>query len=530
MPGRRPPTGPSRAAADGPPAPPGRGRPLAGRALAIDVLLAVALLAVLQALFVVRVFAGRESNATIAYSLPAANLVEGRGLRVPQLGHQFDLDRFWLLNAPLTAMGQAPLFAAFGARRLADLAGVLILADLNLLALVAIVRRALGLRSWALALALACAFATNLLTLSELSNQRYCTIGFALLALTFLPAGGGGEEEGVVRAPPAWQWLVAGSLPLAHISFAVASAAWLAWHGGRLLRARAVGGRPEVSRWGLAALAVTAVLDAAWYGRVGMVRAQLLPHLSYGHFRTFPPLMGFWGVPARSVYVWPSRAVHVAVMAVAAGVVAACARPSGRRRLGPVLLPAGLLCALLVVDLGRSFFYLYYFLSGTGVVLLFAFRTPRARRSAAVGLGALAAANLGCALWMTAKLRPTFVDTPATVAFLTGQTRPGDRIVIGPPFVLASAARRLPAGRVIPRVVPMPYYLADFDEAAFRREVAGAADVYVGAEAWFTRQLEYSLDPSPPAPIFPGADVRRAVFDGVEVIVARRPAGGSPAP
>lgn len=499
-----------------------------GRLIAIlDGILAAALFATIVWVDFRVVFQPPESDNTVAYSLPAANLAARGRLYLPQLGSQYHLDRYWLLNSPLMACGQWPFFTLLGTTRHADLSGVVTLAALHALIVIAIVRRALGLRRLAPAVFLGIPFLLHFQILGELTCQRYFVIGFGLMALAFLPVAS--AETG---RRPTWQWLLVGALPLVHPALGLAAVAWVAWEAGRWLAPRLFADRdtPPALPWrGLAALAVAAGLAVAWYGRPEMLREQFLPHLRYGNFRGGRHLTGLWSMSASALFAIPSRALNVGLITLAVAVTTAGFRPSGRRRMGLVLLPAVLISALLTIDALRGFNYFAYYLLGAGANLLFALRDRRARGAAIVVLGVLAIGCLGTALRAaSAPIQP--YDTPETVAFLVEHTRPGDRIVLGPPFVLAATAD-LPEGRAVLRVVPSPYFLADFDEARFRSDIAAATDVYLGEERWYNKQLGHHIPATVPHPIF-GADasVTRLEFSGIPVVLARRAAAPHDAP
>src|SRR5258708_950993 len=138
---------------------------------------------------------------------------------MPQLGSQMGLDRFWLLSAPLMAVGPIPWMKAFGAGRIPNLIGLLCLGLLNLAIVMWAVRRVLRLHSWGLTALVALPFLLHRAALSEFYNQRYTALASGMLTLAFLPT---------TSRRPWWQWLAAGLLPLVHPAMLPASILWLA--------------------------------------------------------------------------------------------------------------------------------------------------------------------------------------------------------------------------------------------------------------------------------------------------------------
>jgi len=184
----------------------------------------------------------------------------------------------------------------------------------------------------------------------------------------------------------------------------------------------------------------------------------------------------------------------------------------------PLLPAASAVLFSVAYDATRSFLYAPYYYVGLGPILLGAWASRRARLAliaASVGLGLV---NLAFSARVDLRSPHSRLDTPEALAFLLEHTRPGDRIVAGPPFILASARPELPGGRTIPRVVPQPYYLDPFEEPVYRREIRELTDVYIGTPEWYSRPVW--TEPAGDG-LFPGAEVREFTLEGERIIVAR---------
>jgi hypothetical protein len=452
-------------------------------------------------------FAHPEGVDTLAYGLPAGNLVERGKLALPQLGGQLSLDCIWLWNAPVMGLGPLPAYLIGGTGRLPMLAGVCVLGLAALAAFVLAIKRALGLDSWSLAVLLAYAFLGHRAVLSEFYNQRYSLAALPLMLAAFWPSA--------ARWRPWWQWLAAGCLPLVHPALFPALAVWCAVVAATLIRDIR---RVEARLAGPALFAACLGLAALWYGRPGPLQTQFLAHLRYGNYRTDGSLIGLLTMPASPVASIPSIAGNVAFAALALLVLAGA---MSRRWRGVVLpaLPAALaIAAALWLDYRRGFRYLFVYVPTLAPILFTSLRSsPPWRAAAIVFLGLLALANIG----VSAKVernRPNLAGTSQATAFLVSHTRPGDRICAGFPFVLAAAQPSLPGGRRIVRLVPMPFMVDGFDEAAYRREIAALCNVYVGAPEWFRRPVAVG---TAGAPLFDAAEVEQFRFAGDEVIVVR---------
>jgi hypothetical protein len=454
---------------------------------------------VLLTVLAVQVRAGLErplEGDFVAYALPAANLVENGRLAVPGVGTQCALDRYWRFNSPLVAAGPVPFFAAAGIDHTAYLVGVVAGVFVVSAAFLFLVRRAApGVEWWVSGLVVA-AFLLTRVALSESSNQRYTVVAYAAVACLFFPS----REPG----PAAWwRWALAGVLPLVHPALLIGSVVWVTAEAVAVARLR------SVSRAGLAAFLVGVGLCALWYLDPEPLRTQFLPHL---RSRGFEPFSG-WDQPASRVASAPSWAVMaVIVVAVAVWVVAG---PRGRVTGGgrvPVVLGVAL-----ALDSGGYMFYLSYFVLGLGPAVLRMWSGTAAQRPLVAVLAALGVANL----LVEAKLggfgwpRP---PAPAgeLEAFVREHTRPGDTIILGPPFTFQVLTPW--ADRRAPYVVPMPLYLADFDRDEYLRLLRGGT-VYVGFPEYFEGVQRHYRPTSPP--VFEHAVLTTVEFRGRPVLIAR---------
>jgi hypothetical protein len=468
-----------------------------------------------------------EWSDWVAYALPGANYVERGVLALPQLGPQMGLDRHYLLNAPWMVVGPIPWYWSLGVGRLGYVAGVATLGVACLGLYVLAIRKVFGPISWAASASLAAAFAANRNFLIEVILQRYSILCFAALLVAFWPTTGPSWRR------PWWTWAAAASLPMVHPALVIGLGFWGLGLLGSLLpgaveaRADEVEG-PRRDGWaGPMAFAALIAAGFAWYGRPALLREQFLPHVRFGNYRSeagFKILQ----VPAALPFSAPTLAMDVGLACLGPLLTAGWAiLPRWRRSIAPVLPAALALAFVLVADALRGFAYIHYYALGLGPWLLWPLRGPATRRAALAVLSAVAMANLAVSAYME-RGRIDTAGTAEAIDFVVARTRPTDHLVLGPPFVLASSPPALPGGRVVERVVPQPYYLDDFDEAAFRREIADRAWVYVGDPQWF-RHPVYTTPPG--APLFPDADVEEATFDGDRVIVARaRRPGAAKAP
>ncbi len=452
----------------------------------------------------VAVFSRREYYDTVAYALPGANLIASGALSLPQLGSQYGLDRFWLFNAPFMVLGEIPAFLVAGIGRIQYLVPIVVLALGNLWAVATVCKRVLALRSVALSTLIAFAFlGTRGLATSDLYNQRYAVAAFGLMTLAFAPLTQSSDER-----PRWWQWLAAGLVPLFHPLLALASVAFA------LDAVR----RRQVSRAGAVWFAGCFIAGAAWYGRVTAFTTQFFVHMRYGYFRAGTPFAGVLDAAASPLAAVPTELLTTAV-AIGAFLVVALATRSQEfgKRYEALAVPAGLILVVVAADALRGFQYAGYYLIGLGPALLAAAVTPpMVRQGATIGLTLVALANVGVAGTLD-RSSPDWTTTRATRLFLMAHTRPGDRLVLGPPFVLVASTGI--EGRQITRVVPQPYFLEPFDRAAFVQDIAGSADVYVGTPEWYLRPV---WTQAPIGGLFETAETERLEFNGQPVVVIRR--------
>ena len=459
----------------------------------------------------------------IAYALPAANAVLDGTLTVPQLGPQCGFGTTWLFNAPIFAVGPIPFFLVFGPNFSALVAWLAIMALLNLVVFAVVIRRAFRLSSWSAAVFLSYAFLGSCSVLDELHNHRPTIIAMSVLCLAFIPPrtatdDDDTEEAGASRGPrPWWQWLAAGLLPLIHPALIVAGGFWIVAEIAR----KGVAASWSARRWGGPALWLLASLSTlAWYGRPGPFFSQFLPHFRSGNYRAGTSMMGLLVLPGSRIASLPTLASQSAVSVLALLILVVGLAPSRRTRfhLSAVLPAAGLMGVVLLLDLTRGFKYLPLYCMGLAPCLLFVCRSATSRKAACMLLGVLAAVNVVVTQRLEASFHPILGST-AQVAFLSATTRPNDRIVVGPPFVLVAAGKALPGGRTIVRVSPQPYHVDGFQPRAYFDEIAETTDVYVGEPAWFTTPMSL---PSKTGPIYTSYDVTPYTLGDKAVIVARK--------
>ena len=229
----------------------------------------------------------------------------------------------------------------------------------------------------------------------------------------------------------------------------------------------------------------------------------------------------------RTPFSIPTLTTTLLIAVAALGLVVTAL--TGYRRRVPirVLIPAVLIAGVVAVNLLRGFAYWGFYLLGLGPCLLFAFGgSPRPRRIALAVLIVLAAAHSAVDLRLDRSTTARLAGQREAVAFLVGQSTPGETIVVGPPFLMASAPRTLPGGRRVLRVVPQPFYLLDFDRDRYRADITAHGDVHWRPQ-WFTRTTIGGGLGRESTPLFEGAEVRQARFFGEPVLVARRVNGPS---
>jgi hypothetical protein len=481
-------------------------------------------------------FSRLEWHDWIAYALPSANLVERGTLSTPQLGSQADLDKVWLFNSPLMGLGPVPLYRVAHVGRVPYLAGV-VLGGAAVLALVSWVIRQTISPSWALAVFCSQAVLGHRHYLAFFYNQRYDVFAVALVTLAFVPVL---TRPGLV---PAWRWLSAGLLPLAHPALAPAAALWLVAAAVRRVSRGAAEAAGRVARWlGPALLLLAGAGAAAWYVRPDGLRYQFLPylHCMAGRKMASGGLPTWLSIAAGFPFGIASQAT-VAVVLLAAVYLLIFPRgrapaPGGADGVS-LRLPALAIALMVAFDLVRRFPYLDYYTLGIAPALLYLCDTPRRRRAALAVAVVLAGMNTAVNLRLDRAVLyhpQPLVDQDDAIAFVVEHTYPGDRVVLGPPLVLASAPRELPGGRRVVAVVPQVWCLDDFDVAAYRTALRGAADVYVGEATWyeFADSFDWLDDMmgrtprNPREPLFEGAGRCEAPYGGKPLVIARNPTPG----
>ena len=411
-----------------------------------------------------------------AYALPAANWVMTGQLAIPQLGPQFELDREWRFNSPLIGGGPALFFWAGEIGQDWYLFGCGLQVVVGGVGFLILVRRALAGHGWLLAAGVTFALLTERQYLSELVNQRYTIVAYVAVAALYFPARRSGPHA------PWWQWWLAGFLPLIHPCLLIGSVVWVLAEVATFIRERAL----TAGAFGLVGFLLGVVLTYAWY---------LDPHLLCNPVPPAPDLSGLRPVlrmgPAGELEVCPTEPVDHG-RGVACGRARVGSWPS--RRTGAVSPRAGdrAVALVLALDARGNMAYLSYYLLGVAPAALACLAgTPWQRRVALIWCG-LAVLQCGTEL----KLNPPDPVRPitrsATRDFLVEHTRPGDLIVVGPPFTLAAAEPDLPNGRRIVYVVPMPLFLKDFDVDLFLADIRSRCTVYVGSPCYFAGvQKEY---------------------------------------
>jgi hypothetical protein len=453
-------------------------------------------------------FSRREWADTIAYGLPGANFARFGTLALPQLGSQFGFDRFWLFNAPWVVVGYVPTFWITGAGRIPHLAGIVVLGLVNWIVFSLICRRLFALRSITAAMLVAYAFlGTRGLVMSDLYNQKYSVVAYALLLVAFLPI----SDPRSACGRPWWQWLTASLLPLLHIVIPPAAVIWLA---AVVATDRHVRGRSLV---GPALYAAGGIASVAWYFRPGPFLTQLWPHIAFGGFREAGRFSGLLDVAASTIAAVPTWILAVATVVAAVIVLARATRPNARDDIRSAAPAAALIAVIFVLDAWRGYLDFGYFITGVGpIVFAAAAAHTRVRQLATAALVAAGVINIGISTRLD-RLPPDWTTTSSTEQFLMAHTREGDTLVVGPPFVFAASA--MPPERAIARIVPQPYFLETFDRDLWVRDLNTCCNVYVGDQDAYTLLTRPGVAGDP---IFPHAEVEHLDFHGQPVLIARR--------
>lgn len=463
--------------------------------LFVDLVLTVLLVTLVLGCHGVALFNRLEWVDWIAYALPAANLVHGEHFALPQLGQQHAFDRVWLWNSAWVGLGPVPAFVLFGVGRTPYLIGCFLGDAFALVTIALILRKALRWPYYSVAVFATYTFLGTRSYYAELYNQRYAVFCVAALALLFSP----GEQR------PSWKWLLAGILPLIHPSMFIGAFVWI---GSACI---AVNSRLHVIRppgRSVFFLITGIVLTALWYVRPEAYKLQLLPN-----FQGVAGRSG-WNVYASSLTSVPTYATAAAVFLLVFYVVWTMIRTRSCS-LSALRVTVALAGAELA-DLLMGFPYLHYYVLGLGPVV-FALAARRARNLVLTVLLALAGANAAVS-WRLERTPPILVAQSEPVDFIVRHTRPGDRITLAPPFVLAASAN-LPEGRSVRHVVPQPFIIPHFDEQAYRSEVRSGTDVYIGSPDFFrvvtaTKFFNKTLRAQSDQPLFVGDEITLELFAG----------------
>lgn len=485
----------------------------------------VALTGLILIIFLLAIAHQPESDNTIAYSLPAANLVERGRVYMPQLGSQYDLDQFWLLNSPLMALGQVPFFWALGTSRLADLTGVYCCTVFSFAVFFILLKKIWrsAVSGW-LIICTVFGLLGHRFVFAEMFNQRYLILAFGVMALTFFPF-----EQNSGRKWRTWQWALAGCLSLVHPSNLPAQVLWLiqAVQSARSEQDEVLGFKALLkTNWLQLACFMTGVLlTLLWYGRPEELMTQFLPHAFYGqkggNFRASGNFGGMFGVPISWQFAIPSQVTSLLVV-----VMAWCVSFNSLYRRNSVdsgvKIASFTLAVVSLLDMAKGFGYIIFYLVGLAPGILAEMPSGRWQKRCLILLTCLGGIHLAIALKFDTNAVYTG-NTPETISFIQQHTKPGDKIVIGPPFVLASAFNQLSDGRVIDYVVPEPYWLSGFSSERFRNEIRKNTWIYAGSEKWYEKQMGHHISQDTPTPIFENGLIERFTFHGIPVVVVRSP-------
>ncbi|MDB5351417.1 MAG: hypothetical protein JWN86_2664 [Planctomycetota bacterium] len=475
----------------------------------------------------------------IAYALPSANLVARGALTTPQLGSFAHFDRIWLFHGPLMGLGPAPFYYAFHIGRVPYLSGIVVGYLVNLLLITWFLRRTISGHSWAASVLGSQAFLGHRHLMSAVYIQRYDILGLFAISLAFAPVF---TASGRI---PAWRWLFAALLPSIHPALGPASLIWLVAASIDLRRRRTGPSEPGRPAWAGPALYLLAGLAClAWYIRPEGLKEQFFPYLrcmAHRNLVAVGPLTMF-RVQAGFPYNLVSMSVSLTIALTA---VYLCVRPSRNAESRPVgvqmlkRLPAAVIVLFVLFDMVRRFQYLDYYVLGLAPALLFLADTPVRRRVALAMVLVLAAANVVVSLRIDRQTlfhAQSLADQDQEIALIVELTRPGDRIVLGPPFVLSAAPPVLPGDRRVVAVSPQVWCLEDFDVPSYREELRRSGDVYLGERTWYdyadsfdaTDEVMGRTPKNPRMPLFEGATTREVSFEGRPIVVARNPVRGRP--
>lgn len=339
--------------------------------------------------------------------------------------------------------------------------------------------------------------------LSEAVNHRFTILCPPAIAILYYPTTRRNDR------PPWYQWAVAGTLPLLHPAILPASVVFVLAEFSRAARKR----RSPVTLISAFLFVMGVGASGIWYLDPEGLQTQFLPHLSS---RDFNPFSG-WAQPCTWKYSLPSQ---LTMLLVPLGLVVAM-RSAFKGDDNSDLYRALAVAAVAIgLDAFGRMFYLSYYLVGLGPASLAFLARSRFAISFARLWCFLAILQIVIALKLVSPNLRTPISRSELREFLLAHTKPGDVIVVGPPFILSAASDPNPGGdRRIAHVVPMPLYLDGFDVNAWLNDIRTDATVYVGEPAYFNSVQLYYRQTSPP--IFP--DVKREIsnYHGLEVLIAR---------
>lgn len=461
----------------------------------ISVLAIVMIVIALQSLVLFGRYPSGDYNC---YAVPAGNVLRTGELATPQLGTQLELDRLWRFNSPLLGYGPLPFFAVGGVNHGSYLLGafgllLLSVAGFNLLTRLALPGKPVAAAVYAAAIQLPFNF------LSEFVNQRYTLIAALSVAALYFPV------KRHRHTAPAWQWWLAGMLPLIHPALLIGSIIWGIAEGIQQLRAKRW---PFSAVGGVGFLALVG-LNAVWYLEPHGLKVHFLPHLAG---RDFVPFSGWQqGIPGK--YAMPSQLL---LLSIVFGFLYAILRRSVTG------LPFGRCLMLLLVVIGLDFLgrmlYLNYFVIGIAASLPL-FLGQRLNRWLVLGAALFVIAETVIVI----KFHRTplgVMSNEAAEEFIEQHTRRGDRIVLGPPFVLNSTRTNWPGERSVEYVVPMPLFMKEFNPGQFVQTIRGSCTVYVGEPRYYDGVQLYYKFGGPT--VFADANLEMVEFRGVQILVARQ--------
>lgn len=440
----------------------------------------------------------------VCYGLAAANLVAGGPFATPQLGSQYEMDTLWHFNSPLLGLGAAPFFWAGGIAHNWYMLGCLLQLLLCFSIFLCLNLKVTHRQNWPAAVALTVAWLTTRIYMGEFLNQRYSTISFAAIALLFFPFQRFNEKS------PMLQWAVAGLLPLIHPALLPASVLWVAGEVAIALACR----NWTFSTRSAIAFATGVLCSALWYLDLHGLKTQFLPHISS---RTFVPFSG-WNMFLSRAFALPSQMTFLMIILMIL-LAAASNATDIRDRISNARLVLVCLLVLLLDARGRMP-YLAYYLVGMAPAAFASLQKPRLQNRFSIAFAVLASLQVAVELRLYQPKTYWPLSRSAAYEFLVAHSRPGDKIVVGPPFILSAASdASLPDGRKITMVVPMPMYLKDFDVTFYLSQIRSAANVYIGKPEYFDGVQRYYKFQSPP--IFKPSQSETIHFQGDPILIAR---------